>query len=75
VTEIQRTLLDALQLQPADVLTNVLPGPPPAPNDAFIGESEYVQAGPEPPWFTVKVRPPTVTDPLRGVLFGFAPTE
>jgi hypothetical protein len=39
-TVIQETLLAAVKVQPACVVTAILPFPPPGPNDSLAGEIE-----------------------------------
>jgi hypothetical protein len=57
--------LDAVQLQPLDVVTVTVPLPPPAAKLWLVGEIVNVQD--EPGWVTVKVCPAMVSVPVRDV--------
>ena len=51
-------------------MTLVNPDPRPELTVVLVGETETAQ--PTPAWLTVKLCPPIVSEPLRGVAFGFA---
>ena len=67
---IQAALLEAVHAQPVAEVTLTDPVKPLAPPLAAVAESVGVQATPA--WVTVKVLPPIVSVPLRGVPERFA---
>ncbi len=71
----QASLLVAVQLQPAAVVTLLLPEPAPAPGVSDVGETEKVQGGGAPAWVTVTVWPAMVSVPVRGDVDVFAAME
>ena len=68
----QDTLLTAVQLQPARVVTLTEPLPPLDENDWLGGDIEKVQG--TPPCVTVKVWPAIVSVPVRELVLGLAAT-
>jgi hypothetical protein len=65
-------LLVAVQPQPATAVTVTVPLP--ADESGFAEVGAMVAAHGTPAWVTVKVRPPTVSVPVRGLVVVFAAT-
>jgi hypothetical protein len=70
--EIQDALVLAVHAQPVVAVTVTVALPPDAV--AFAEGPEIVGTHGVPAWVTVKVRPPTVSVPVRGVVVVFAAT-
>jgi hypothetical protein len=70
--EIQDALVLAVHAQPVVAVTVTVAPPPDAV--AFAEGPEIVGTHGVPAWVTVKVRPPTVSVPVRGLVVGFAAT-
>ncbi len=71
----QKSLLVAVQLQPAAVVTVLLPEAAPAPGVSDVGETVKVHGGGAPAWVTVTVWPAMVSVPVRGDVAVFASIE
>ena len=70
---IQASLLVALHPQPVPAVTVTVPDAPAA--TALVDAGEIVGSQGAPAWVTVKVLPPMVSVPVRGVVVGFAVTS
>ncbi len=71
----QGSLLVAVQLQPAAVVTVLLPEVAAAPGVSDVGETVKVHGGGAPDWVTVTVWPAMVSVPVRGEVAVFASIE